>query len=518
MPLEKSATARTVHAKRAISIQALLATVLLSTCAFAANAESNGSSIKSCPKAPNNEVPNKATTEDPCQSKLKSPSAETLLACAAKAQEQVADLQARMKGLDDDVDAAARNALKLKVDGPLNRAGKGLKTLGGESLTNAHLLTCAAGMQALVKEAAEKVNKAQEAAKAYVQFSLSLKERCGANSKGDCPDIPLFNNAVDQQNRMTENISAALERNDSLRELALHLQVRQVWEGASAVEALRFARLLRDFPEAKSLLGEDAVFLSASTKGSEASLRLSNQFAILGGIRRYGLVISTPLADGEKRTNLYSRADGLAGTAQVTFTADLYKGKTSGPQLTMLSLGITGGREKRAFIADGTAPEEKTAHVHPMGFTLVGALFDLESGNKNTHVIKLSRQRTFDDGEGVIRCPVPSVGAPFVDCLQGTLGAPKPVNASVASYQYRAQARNYAAAPSLSYNSRSKVAEVDVPVYLVRSADDKERPFNAGISLGWASKGKFAITGRPNDEWRLGVFFGAPFAVLDVSN
>ena len=66
----------------------------------------------------------------------------------------------------------------------------------------------------------------------------------------------------------------------------------------------------------------------------------------------------------------------------------------------------------------------------------------------------------------------------------------------------------------MSYNTRSEVTEIGLPLYLVRSADDDKRPFNAGIRADWISKGKESITGSTKNTWSFGVFVGTAFSLF----
>jgi hypothetical protein len=363
-------------------------------------------------------------------------------------------------------------------------------------------------MQERARGVRASLGKAQSQANALVDAALRLKA-CGAT--GSTCDLPgHLDSAIRPLKGMTDLLRAAHSENYSLREITLQLRVDPKWVGVDAERALRFERLLRDFPDAKALVGADSYAISASTKGSTASLRLSRG-DFIGGARQ-SLVISTPLGD-KKQVSLYDRADGLAGTAQATLATEFGNVKWPGAVLTLFGAGFTFGREERTYLVDGAAPREEKVSVHPLAFKLTSASYSLGEGHRNTHVFALEWQRTHEDGDKAIRCPVPGAGATFLDCLQGTVGAPKRTESGLISYQYRKIWERYAAAPQISFNTRSRVVDLDVPLYLVRSADDKERPFNAGVSLGWASKGKTAVTDRTSSQFRVGVFIGAPFSL-----
>ncbi len=512
-----------LHARRPAHFRHSVALALLTIC-VAATAAANDPAL--CPYPPSAAD---APKGEVCEAKLdkKNPDIrDTVLKCAATAQGQVDKLSQQLKDLYDVVNTAAATALKLeskpdklntKTAARTKRSvqealpGKGAKS-EQTGMTVSELLWCSQDMRQRAEDARGHLSKSQKQASDYVDAALALKSSPtlqGAN------DLAAVGSLVDQHNAMIDSITLARETNDALRELALRLKVDPTWTGPDAAEALRFARLMRDFPDAKSSLGGDSYLISAGTAKAEAALRLSWQADLPVGIRKLSAVVSTPLGDSSTKAKLYDRADGLAGTAQVTLGADTYQLKPSTDYLAHLGAGVTIGYDTRTYLVDGVAPREETSRVHPLGLTLSAAWFNVKGGNRDSHFAKASWQRTYKDGKNANRCPVPAASAVFVDCLTGPVGAPTPASAGVFSYQYRSIWAMVALAPQISFNTRSRVIDLDLPIYLVRDETQKERPFTAGVSLGWVSKGKTELTDRTSGKGNIGVFIGAPLSLLE---
>lgn len=445
--------------------------------------------------------------------------ADYLIRCAAEAQDQVKELREDLDGLYAMVDRAAKKALTRRTEGPQASCPLAPQTApnGAEPLRAEVLVACAVRVYEEANKVRGSLGDAQRAANEFVGAALQLKNSCAPDRDGRCTIMMDITRAKRHYEELVEHLSDGKKRHEQLRELALQLESRD----ASARD-LRFARLMRDFPEAKSALGENAYFLSAGTKDSEASLRLVKDFERAGGVTRLTATVTTPLGD-EDQVKLYDRADGLAGKTQLAIgLGSLRLARLD--RLFLFNGGVSAAREKRFYLLEVGPPAEETVTVHPMGFNLSAAWFNPEGRNQNTHVAKLSWQRTYKNksDDEVTRCEVPAAGAAFAKCLQGVVGPPQRETSWVLSYQWRAKLSKGAMAPQIAYNTRSRVVDVEIPLYLVRSLEEDkekgERPFNAGISLGWVSKGKTEITERTGGQTRFSVFIGAPFSLLEFGN
>lgn len=225
------------------------------------------------------------------------------------------------------------------------------------------------------------------------------------------------------------------------------------------------------------------------------------------------LLLSAPLGD-----RVVSQADGLTGLPKVGLS---YQQASVSPALGSKTLlysagaGLRFGYDKRSYYRDGPTLPKASTDIRVSPWDLTGAVVLRDPGTHNAHVLRLSWQRSCEDGPSKNRCPIDATGDfGFADCVTGKFGAPKARNAGVLSYQYRYQTDAFAVSPTLTTNTRSRVTEVGLPLYLVRNADDDKRPFYAGIRADWTSKCKASITGTTRNTWFFGVFVGTSFSLF----
>ena len=427
---------------------------------------------------------------------------EAIVIAAATAQDDIEAERTKVADLYNVADTATKLALLLPPE----------KDKGKKALQDAQTA------QSKAKAARGAVSHAQSEANRLVELALALKLCLQHEDRCDEASTQGYADAVASQDRLAGHLKLARTSAKALGEIAIRVEATKVTDNESDYDKfIRFRQQLQSHPDARSLLGKDSYLLSADSTGTSATIQLGYNRPEVAGVRRYTMIVSTPLSPAG-RTKLYEVADGLAGTTQVTFAANLVRGGFKVMDtMTTMSAGLTLGRDERSFFATGPGfPKEASKVVYPISLSLVGAAFGLDDKDQDTQVFKVSAQRTFTDATPTIRCPVDLSGSvSFVECINGSIGEPKRGYSRLYAYQYRKQFADFAVAPALSYNDVSGVIDLDVPLYLIRSAGEG-RPFNAGINLGWSSKGKTAITQRDRGQGHIGVFIGAPFSLFEV--
>jgi hypothetical protein len=273
--------------------------------------------------------------------------------------------------------------------------------------------------------------------------------------------------------------------------------------GDRLVRALRYLQLMDDNPDAKALVGEDAAFFSASNKGTEAVIRLSLKRTGIGFLRRSNLAFSAPLSDGEA-TLLERRADRMSARPNVRFTSNAVAVPTSGYLVASYGLTASAGRQTLSYVDPAKLGELSKLATKPVSLGLAGTLIWDE---RSAHSISVERQRTWDEGDATITCPLPASGASSVSCLSGQLGLPRQTLGTVSKYGYRRKVTLFGApsgfAMNLEYDAATRLFDVSLPVYLIQNAD-KPGELNAGIRLGWGNKS------RGNN---IGIFVSTPFSL-----
>jgi hypothetical protein len=272
--------------------------------------------------------------------------------------------------------------------------------------------------------------------------------------------------------------------------------------------AVRFLSLIEDNADAKALFGQDAAFLSASTAGSEATLRISLSGRQSTSVNRFNLSFSAPLNTSDKRTNLWQReADGLSGRPSVRLSWNRFF-LPSGSPWAFSALGLTAATARGSLnYVDSADPSAlKSFRTSPASAGLQLVASPLEKGA--LHTLRIERERSYDAASASgITCPAtPAAGATVLNCLTGSVGLPMRKWATVSTYDYRQQGtRSFDLGVSVSHNAARDLTDVFIPVYFIQSGDkDATGKRNAGISLGWGNKGRGTT---------IGVFIGSPFSL-----
>lgn len=422
---------------------------------------------------------------------------QTIVAQALEAQETVGKERKAVQGVYDTVDRATKAALRLKLD------------------SDAGLVENARGMQKKAKDAIKAASDAQIAANHFLDSVLVI-QACLISKAKDCGTLheQSYANARAHRDKMGIYLAQAKKLRDDLDAAAATVEVAGAWDDpANRTKALQFAKMIEKYPDANAPFAQNAFTLLASNKDKSAAVKLGWDRLYPGGWRQVTLTFSAPLSE-----RVFSYADGLTGLpkAGISYqTAGI--GKLFGKESALFSTawGLRFGYDKRSYYEDTAILQKQTTNVRVSPWDVSFAAVAHDPNTSNAHVLRLAWQRVFEDGPSKNRCPSGSTGdILFVDCITGKFGAPKAQNAGVLSYQYRYQMDSFAISPTVTYNTRSEVTELGLPLYLVRSADNDKRPFNAGIRADWTSKGKEAITGSTKNTWSFGVFVGTSFSLF----
>ena len=436
------------------------------------------------------------TRADPSPAQLRN-----IITDAQSAQETVEIERKAVQGLYDRVDSATKAALALKQS------------------TDLDLVALSNTLQSSAKEARTAASAAQKAANRFLEHALTIKG-CLLGGAANCAlqYRVSYSLAVEAQEEMEVELALAKQRREDLDEAAAKVEVAGKWEdAASRARALRFAKLLQKYPDSGAAFAKNSFTVLASGKENSATVKLDWDRLYAGGWSDVTLLFSAPLAD-KGQSRVFSYADGQTGVPKVGLSyvvvdARPLKGTDTG--LFSLSTGLRFGTQTRSYYEDGPTFPKAASSVRVSPWSLSVAAVGHDPSTRNAHLIRASWQRAFKDGPSKNRCPVDRNGdMQFVDCITGTFGAPKGRNEGVLSYQFRYQSEDFAVSPTLTHNTWSRVTELGMPLYLVRSADDDKRPFNAGIRADWTSKGKESISGNTQNQWSFGVFFGADFSLF----
>lgn len=245
-------------------------------------------------------------------------------------------------------------------------------------------------------------------------------------------------------------------------------------------------------------------YLSAGSQNNRAEIKyqLPNPD---GPIRRVQtLSLSTPVAEKSKLSEPAS-LDGLANGTALGYTiqqlgllpgADPYGRKRYG-------WGITG---RVAYSTHKHFDSQTLAEGSSRRYSRSAAPFlSLDTGpNGWNFVVKHDWQRSFKDATSKTLCPEPTTFP--VTCVNGAIGEPKLTRARIWSLSARHSSGSglLDLAPTLSYDTVSKVKGVDLPMYFIKGSADSKKivPFNAGVRLGWRSDTK---------EGTVAIFVGSDF-------
>lgn len=428
---------------------------------------------------------------------------QSVVVNAQDAQEKVDKARAALVGVYDVVDSATKAALKLQ-----------LKTDGS-------LVTTSNDFQDLARGARDARSDAQTAANAFLKEALVIKACLLTESKtcGSAHALA-YGNAVAQQSRMNVALALSKEKLKQLTTAAAEVEVAVVYTNPiQRVDALRFAKLLETYPEAGAPFAKNGYSLIVSSKETSASIKLGLNRLFPSGWREASVLFSAPLS-GSRPSNVFNYADGLIGLPKVGLSYALMDARPvsdKGTWLVSFTTGLRVGYETRNYYATGPAFPQSDSSVRLLPWTASVAGVGHDVGTRRAHVLRASWQRIYKDGPVKNRCPVDRTGdVLFVDCITGNFGAPTARNEGVLSYQYRYrnEAESFAASPTLTHNTRTRVTEFGLPIYLWHGEEEGKATFNTGIRIDWVGKGKEAISGNTRNKWSFGIFVGAPFSLL----
>lgn len=428
---------------------------------------------------------------------------QSVVVNAQEAQEKVDKARAALVGIYDVVDSATKAALALK-----------LKTDGS-------LVATSNGFQDLAREARDARSDAQTAANAFLKEALVIKACLLTESKtcGSAHALA-YGRAVAEQSKMNVALALSKDKLTRLKNSAAEVEVAGIYtDPIRRIDALRFAKLLETYPEAGAPFVKDGTSLVVSSKETSASIKLGLNRLFASGWREASVLFSAPLT-GSRPSNVFNYADGLIGLPKLGLSYAMLDAKPvsdKGNWLVSFTTGLRVGYETRNYYAAGPAFPQAESSVRLSPWSLSGAVVWHDVGTRRAHLVRTSWQRVYKDGPVKNRCPVDRTGdVLFVDCITGNFGAPKARDEAVLAYQYRYRndGETFAASPTLTYNTRTKVTEFGLPIFLWHGEEEKKTTFNTGIRIDWVGKGKPAISGNTKDKWSFGIFVGAPFSLL----
>lgn len=424
------------------------------------------------------------------------------LKAAEKAQEAVETLRGKLAGLYDTVDTTTAQAINLEV-----AVGK----LALDRVQN---------LQSQARRARNEIAAAQRYATEWVDLALTMKPCAVAAAKPnptDCLQQQSQNywHAVEVQELLRLALRSAESARADIYGASRYMTAAEAYpEEPERLKAADFAKLLEDYPDARAAFARDGFQLLAGTNAL-ASVQFGIDSVFPAGVRRVTLKASVPLS-GSDNTDVFGSADGLANGRKFSIAWNMVGWRGGTNVLYAISTEVGFGSKDFSYYEDNrtafTAGKQSRT-VYPWELAATVALH--VPGTKNAHVLRASGQRAFEPGPTKTRCPdgqASDVG--FVECIVGPFGAPAAQRALLMSYQYRFQVDKFGLAPSLSYNTRSEVVSLAVPLYKFNSADDAKVLLNGGLRFEWNSKGKESITGNTRSTWAWGVFVGAPFKLF----
>lgn len=257
-------------------------------------------------------------------------------------------------------------------------------------------------------------------------------------------------------------------------------------------------------PSAKPPGAELSTYLTASSDGGNASIKLADRLQSLPGDLVYSATLSSPLSKGATFTEP-ATLDGLANGASVTLTLGKYfllnpRSEDTG----VLSIGGLARAGYGTFkYLDATTLAKTTVHRRPN--TVGGYAGIRPSGTVPLFLLaKYEYQHAWKDADTKVLCPASDTYP--VTCVNGPIGEPVEDRKRLFSLSVRYTHPSFSLAPTLTYERESKVKGVDLPIYLIKGGSDQKNtlPFNAGLRFGWRSDTKDAS---------IGVFVGSPFSL-----
>lgn len=430
------------------------------------------------------------------------PTATALLEAAAQVQAQVVETRDKVADSYTLIDKAASQALTFAKDSSKSAADRQKVTAQAQAAFEDGI------------QARSLADRSQGLSNHVVRGAMELVACQTAG--GDCAALQA--QVAARAKSLEQWLSEAESKHEKVKLASFDIQAASKYEPGSAdfVRAVALARTLDEFPGARSMFGEDAYELSASSAGAEASIKLSVDRLFGGGRGNTSLIVSAPTAS-QGRTQILRTADHLALTPSLQLSHTVAKGFGLNTSYTGLyALGVTArvGYDRRDYheMADlkglgGLAAFAATARsrvVVPWALGLQGAVG--LPGFEALHLFKVQAQRSYQDRPATIACPLPVSGSPeLFNCVSASFGEPQRKLSRVFGYEFRTSAWSRPVALQVNHNDKTHVTDVSLPIYLVANTD-KKRAFNAGLQLGWTS----TLRGY------VGVFVGAPFSLYSL--
>jgi hypothetical protein len=193
-------------------------------------------------------------------------------------------------------------------------------------------------------------------------------------------------------------------------------------------------------------------------------------------------------------------ADWLGSASEDAYLAQM------APEGAGYAYGLEGhvGRKVHNFIDPTLVAMDKDKHT-PWGVKAFGSV--LPARTLSTWTASVEYQQDYKDGSSKILCPT-AVSGVSTTCLNAPVGAPEDKEKLLVGLEWRSLVpiskkgpiQNLGVSAQLLYDERSDDWGVDVPIYF---ATDEKGKLIGGVRLGYKSD---------DDDFKIGVFVGAPFA------
>lgn len=269
--------------------------------------------------------------------------------------------------------------------------------------------------------------------------------------------------------------------------------------------AAAFLRAARNYPDAGLLLSEEGVKLTASSKESQAVLKLNLDAVGKLFNQQTSLTLSTPIASGAKSGQLYSTVDGKVGVPTVRLSSSVVSslGQDRWVKWQFSIFGVTGswGSKQLEHYEPGDLSAPVRTRINPWSLGGFWTLAPAAGGWVST--LRIERQHAWTAAPDGILC-TPPASADF-KCVSGPGARATAKLSTVSRLDVRRKLRSADIALQVRYDTADKSTQVEVPVYFIRTEDSPKKPFSAGVTLGWNKK----------DKGWVGVFVGAPFSLLE---
>lgn len=285
-------------------------------------------------------------------------------------------------------------------------------------------------------------------------------------------------------------------------------------KNASAEErlaALRFLQLVDNNPDVRSLFGGEAVRFSAGKKGSSAAIRIDLDRIIDNPGKDASLIVTAPVGN-DSSSAIYSSEDGITSGIKATlayrFTPRLFKSDRVLDRLFQFGVQATVGFSAHSYRSADDIGVGIKSHSTP--WSLGGQLIYANAKSTWLHQLGVdyAAERRFADGvDKTTRCPAVPAGQLSARCVNAYFEPPTDHKGWEFNYTLRFKLGEIALAPSLTYESRTNVKTLAVPVYLI--GDVEKKALSAGVGFGHSSAGRDGI--KAKSEIR--VFVSSPFSL-----